>query len=55
MFLLAGLFVKVRLSLLSLRWSVAVLGGLLASPTVFVSLLFATGGVFVFTGLFVYK
>lgn len=35
MFLLAGLLVKVQLSLLSLRWSVGVLGGLLASPTTY--------------------
>lgn len=35
MFLLAGLLVKVGLSLLSLRWSVGMLGGLLASPATY--------------------
>lgn len=35
MFLLAGLLVKVQLSSLSLRWSVGVLGWLLASPTTY--------------------
>lgn len=56
MLLLAGLLVKLQLSLLSLRWSVGVLGGPSHLPEhVFVSLLFAAGGVFVFTGLFVYK
>lgn len=35
MFLLAGLLVKVRLSLLSLRRSVDVLGWLLASPATY--------------------
>lgn len=35
MFLLAGLLVKVGFSLLSLRWSVGVLGGLLASLTTY--------------------
>lgn len=35
MFLLAGLLVKVQFSLLSLRWSVGVQGGLLASPATY--------------------